>query len=227
MIKNKIASFVAGISILAAIAANAANVLPTPGSSAGYLYFPAASSGASGTGGSGGATVTGCYVGMTLPADVSTTPMPCVPGDPVYASGTNNTEIGKYAGYDNVTMKHLIVAATDSAKNEWCDYDGSNKLGTNNFDGASNTTKMAAACASTAAKVCLGLGEKWFLPSYYELATIYTNRAVIGGFAPEYYWASTENPSSNYGAWALNFSNGAGNYQSQSLKYAIRCIRSF
>ncbi len=222
MSKNKIANIIAAILIPAA---NAANVLPTPGSSAGYLYFPAASSGASGTGGSGGATVTGCYVGMTIPADVSTTPMPCVPGDPVYASGTDNTVIGKYAGLSPNTMKHLIAATADSAQNVWCSKTVNTV--TNFLDGASNTTNMVNDCPGSAARSCRALGLDWFLPAYYDLQHLYANRTVIGGFSNLEYWSSSA--SDTYGAWRLLFSNGVWvtmGMTKLSSNY-VRCARYF
>ena len=71
----------------------AANVLPTPGSSAGYLYFPATSSveGAA-------SSQKKCHVGMNS-SEVSSG---CSIGGDVTASSTDNTVIGLYTGQDAI-----------------------------------------------------------------------------------------------------------------------------
>lgn len=70
--------------------------------------------------------------------------------------------------------------------------------------GASNTKMIlakypAATFPYSAAAVASGYREggysDWFLPSMDDLKQLYLNRRFVGGFAPYYYWSSTEQDS--------------------------------
>lgn len=65
----------------------------------------------------------------------------------------------------------------------------------------------------------------WFLPSKDELNELYKRRNVVGGFAPEFYWSSTE--SDSYGAWFQNFSGGGKDVNFKYHVNAVRAIRAF
>ncbi len=77
-------------------------------------------------------------------------------------------------------------------------------------DGAANTDAILAGCTDdeTAAKLCRDLGPDWFLPSRGELNLMYTNLHLKGhgGFAPDWYWSSTEGDDDD--AWFQFFSDG-------------------
>lgn len=201
-----------------ATSAFASPVVVTPGASAGYLYFP---SGTGGSGGSGAPTVTGCYIGMPIPADIVANPMPCASGDSVYASGSDNTVIGKYGGHNPVINKHLVVGMSQVSKEARCD--DANSL---SQSGKTNTTTIVQKCPTrdNAAKYCSSLGPDWFLPSKTEMDTIFSNRATIGGYDAVEYWSSTS--KGFQGFYRLNFSTG-GWYDSGGGDYIlkVRCAR--
>lgn len=203
----------------------AANVLPTPGSSAGYLYFPAAPSGAGGT---GNPTVTGCYVGMALPVDALANPLPCAPGDPISASSTDSTIVGKYAGIETVSGKHLIAASADSADQAWCSTSLSPAIfGNSDTDGAANTTGIIKSCGAgyAAAKICRQIGGDWHLPARKEIIVLRNNRAAIGGFGSNY-WTSTVGPGSGSESYNISTGGGVAN-EPRSSVLKVRCIRYF
>jgi hypothetical protein len=111
---------------------------------------------------------------------------------------------------------------------------GTNVAGTSILlgTGQSNTNKILATCPVPyiAAKVCddyvYGGYSDWYLPSYYELNKIYTNRSSINlGFSSTAYWTSTQSGSGT--ANTINLSTGliTSTFKGSSLK--VRAIRSF
>ena len=98
--------------------------------------------------------------------------------------------------------------------------------------GAANTAAIVAGCveAGTAAKVAeaytLNGFTDWYLPSKDELNFLYAQKSVVGGFANDYYWSSSENYSLS--AWSLGFSNGF-QYSHYPKDYAlpVRAVRAF
>lgn len=221
MIKNGICAVVAGIGILAATTASAANVLPTPGSSAGYLYFPAAPAGA---GGGSTPPVADCYVGMDITAATSK----CTIGGDVALSSADSTTIGRYAGLSGGNPIIADLADISSSYPYGCT--GTNIGATSLSSGTFNTEKIHANSCSFGAKaasLCYNkppVGE-WYLPAKEELQTLYNRRASLGGFSSNSsYWSSTEY---NSGAWYLYFQNGWWNDTSKTYNYSVRCARSF
>lgn len=224
--KNR--SIVLFISALTAFSVYAAQVLPTPGSTAGYLYFPAASSGTSGTGGSGGATVTGCYVGMSFPADTSLTPIPCEVGENVYSSENDNTPIGKYGGKELTTGKHFIVANDNSGMHPICSTGMSFISAHSETDGASNTNAIISFCSTgySAAKICRQIGADWYLPAYRQLSVISANRLTLGVVFDTGYWSSTIDSGGRM--LQIGHSNPISNPTALAkTSYNVRCIRDF
>ena len=64
----------------------------------------------------------------------------------------------------------------------------------------------------------------WRLPTQYELNEMYLQKGVVGGFANDVYWSSTE-----YGdfAWLQDFGNGyQGNFKMGNYNY-VRSVRAF
>jgi hypothetical protein len=48
---------------------------------------------------------------------------------------------------------------------------------------------------------------------------------VVGGFASDGYWSSTE--EDNYGAWWQDFFNGGQDYNGKFSTYYVRAVRAF
>jgi hypothetical protein len=68
------------------------------------------------------------------------------------------------------------------------------------------------------------LGDGWRLPTKDELNLMYINKVVIGGFANDNYWSSTE--FNNFNAWFQYFGDGSQNYVSKDCAYLnVRVVR--
>ncbi|MBA7539559.1 hypothetical protein ES705_31839 [subsurface metagenome] len=69
----------------------------------------------------------------------------------------------------------------------------------------------------------------WFLPSINALIEFYKNRDVIGGFAADGYWSSSEyNPANSSVAYKETFTdNGSSTYVFKSETHRVRAVRAF
>ena len=65
----------------------------------------------------------------------------------------------------------------------------------------------------------------WFLPSKDELAMLYEQRAVVGGFAEDLYWSSSE--YALIGAHIIIFYNGFQMTNAKSSALKVRVARAF
>jgi len=106
--------------------------------------------------------------------------------------------------------------------------------------GQANTTKIVEAygdSGSYAAKSCndytnidTGTGEysDWYLPAELELSKLFSNRAAIGGFSTDSYWASSERYDDGTKAYIYYFSSGAlDTIDKEGNVSNVRAIRSF
>lgn len=100
--------------------------------------------------------------------------------------------------------------------------------------GAVNTQKILARypvaayprSAAALARAYRGGGFRdWFLPSKDELNQLYINRAVVGAFAVDYYWSSSERTSDT--AWYQYFSDGYLGGGTKSYYSRVRAVRAF
>jgi hypothetical protein len=97
--------------------------------------------------------------------------------------------------------------------------------------GNQNMIDIEAGCttAGTAADICanltLGGYSDWFLPSKDELNQMYSNKAVIGGFANVSYWSSTEDDNSS--AWWQYFDYGSQSSGNKQNPVYVRAVRAF
>jgi len=108
----------------------------------------------------------------------------------------------------------LIAATTDQSTGiQW--YNGTYITTNAVRDGIGskdNTEQIIAIQGSGnyAAIICAGYNGSgygdWYLPSKYELNLLYSQKAVVGGFADFYYWSFSE--SNSYTAWMQYFGNG-------------------
>jgi hypothetical protein len=71
---------------------------------------------------------------------------------------------------------------------------------------------------------CALLGEGWRLPTRGELVLMYENKTVVGGFANNFYWSSTEYITK--GAWGQSFYNGGQLNFSKANSIYVRAVRS-
>ena len=89
---------------------------------------------------------------------------------------------------------------------------------------ASNTTEVTTAlsCSTT---VEAATPNCWRLPSKTELEYLYEQKKVVGGFANNSYWSSTE--TNNDSAWFQNFLDGYQNSNSKNITLHVRAVRAF
>ncbi|AOW11013.1 beta strand repeat-containing protein [Flavobacterium gilvum] len=128
---------------------------------------------------------------------------------------------------------HGLIATTvnQSTNAQWGCSGTSINTSTSIGTGQNNTTAIINGCttSSIAARICNDLTSggysDWYLPSYYELQTLYSNRAVIGGFSGGYYWSSSQ--SSATIAYSINFSTGTATSTSKTSTAIVRAIRKF
>ena len=144
----------------------------------------------------------------------------------------------KYGGgiifYIDGTGNHGLIAAISdqSSATQWGCY-GNSIGGTHGAigNGHANTTAIANGCnqADIAALICHNLVlngfNDWFLPSKGELNQMYIQRTVIGGFANDEYWSSTEYDV--YTAWTQDFTSGKQERSAKKNSKNVRAIRAF
>ncbi len=67
----------------------------------------------------------------------------------------------------------------------------------------------------------------WHLPNRTELAILYANRNVVGGFEESYYWSSTDAGIFQIKAWSQIFTTGFQTGRGKDNKYLVRPVRAF
>jgi hypothetical protein len=139
-------------------------------------------------------------------------------------------------GYVAKEIHGLIAATSDQSTGiQW-------RNGTNSTTGATgqaigtglaNTNTIITIQGATATSYAAGLARAhngggytdWFLPSRFELATLYLNRVAIGGFSTNSYHSSSETSSSqNY---MQDFNNGFPAIGVKSFAASVRAVRTF
>ncbi len=100
--------------------------------------------------------------------------------------------------------------------------------------GRSNTEKILTKyspsrypnSAAAVAQAYRGGGRSdWFLPSRDELAQLCSNRNVVGGFAVNGYWSSTEIGAGS--AWSQSFGSGGQGWNIKTRHGRVRAVRAF
>ena len=139
-------------------------------------------------------------------------------------------------GYVAKEIHGLIAATSDQSTGiQW-------RNGTNSTTGATgqaigtglaNTNTIITSQGPTATSYAAGIARAhngggftdWFLPSRFELATLYLNRGAIGGFSTNSYHSSSEFSSSqNY---MQDFNNGFPATGVKSFAASVRAVRTF
>ena len=67
----------------------------------------------------------------------------------------------------------------------------------------------------------------WYLPSKHELNLLYLQKSVVGGFASDKYWSSSETSSYHIFVWYQNFADGVQNSSGKWDTHYVRAIRAF
>jgi hypothetical protein len=150
---------------------------------------------------------------------------------------------GKIFWLDASGQHGLIAATTDQSTGiQW--YNGTAKhtgtTGDGLYAGSMNTAMIIAAqladnpTVNFAAKVCADYKASdgwnfygdWYLPSIYELALLYKQKDVVGGFSDvKNYWSSTEFNIGN--AREVWFGGGNQDYGNKNKTHSVRAIRAF
>jgi prepilin-type N-terminal cleavage/methylation domain-containing protein len=113
----------------------------------------------------------------------------------------------------------------------WCNVETSVTTLTAIGTGKTNTDNMLDACASGAANsvraysTSTASAGSWFLPSQDELDQLYSQKDVVGVFAAESYWSSSQYDANN--AWNQYFVYGDQSGDSKGNTYRARPVRAF
>ncbi len=95
------------------------------------------------------------------------------------------------------------------------------------YDGTSYTATQYYA-ANLCSKLTYGGYDDWFLPSKDELAQMYAQKDIIGGFGSNYYWSSSESSNGAEEAWDQHFGSGSQEYYDRSYDQdRVRPLRAF
>lgn len=156
--------------------------------------------------------------------------------------------IGEYYGggivfyiYDN-GQHGLIAATTDQSTGIiWYNtsYKNTGTTGDGFGAGAMNTAMQVATQlgdnpnGNFAAKLCADYSVTiagvtygdWYLPSKYELNLLFAQKNIVGNFANQFYWSSTEYSSSE--AWYQLFEFGNQFHNGKNYPVNVRAIRAF
>ena len=137
------------------------------------------------------------------------------PSPTVYAIGDTGPAGGKVFYITDGGIHGLEAAPTDSATSIWgCS--STDILGGESViagAGAINTAEIIGGCVSeevTAAEIAdaftLNGFSDWFLPSQDELNLLFLQKSLVGNFANNFYWSSSE--FDTWTAWFQIFANG-------------------
>jgi hypothetical protein len=154
-----------------------------------------------------------------------------------YAIGDTGPAGGKVFYITHGGLHGLEAAPVDQAEAPW-NCAGTDVVGVDNIEyvatpdvrsGAANTALIAAACGGAAA---VAADYVWpngqtdgFLPNKEELNLLCTQRNVVGGFASNFYWSSSQ--ASAGLAWYQHIGGGD---QYDDFKYyisSVRAVRAF
>ena len=111
--------------------------------------------------------------------------------------------LGGIAFYVDGTGKHGLVAAKSD------------------FQGYMSWGEAKLACENLVSNSY----SDWFLPNKGQLYELYKQRTVVGGFADDNYWSSTEGGADH--AWTQYFGDGDQDWSGKSNLGRVRAVRAF
>ena len=135
------------------------------------------------------------------------TPASSSSSSPTYTTGLNS-DLGGYVFFLSTDSKHGLVAETQDQSTPTTWYDVEDKI-SNQANHSTNGKKFT----------------DWRLPTKHELNLMYSVKNLIGGFAVNYYWSSTEVSSSIVGA--QDFRDGYKGNSSKDGTWYVRAVRAF
>jgi hypothetical protein len=131
----------------------------------------------------------------------------------MYATPADAPSTYKWATTNTDTA---VVNCSDSGAESGCATGQANQA---ILAGLGSGYQAAAYCAALTAD---GHSD-WYLPAFYELTALYTNRAAIGGFSTGSYWSSSEN-SANF-TWYQDVTGSHGYANKSTTTRKVRCVR--
>ena len=126
--------------------------------------------------------------------------------------------------------RHGLEAAREDQSSDtyWgSEYTITGAYGTAIGTGAQNTIDILNVLTDpeVAARVAYNGFNGWFLPSKDELNLLYQNKDIVGGFASDAYWTSTQYDL--WDAWMQHFFDGKQYGFKKYLSCKVRAIRAF
>ena len=156
----------------------------------------------------------------------------------VYAIGDTGPGGGKVFHVTNGGLNGLEAAPVDQATAPWNCF-GTDVASVDNIacagtpdsnSGAVNTPLIAVACGGAAAVAAVYIWPNGqtdgFLPNKEELNSLYAQRNVVGSFASNFYWSSSENNSNSAWDQFFDFGNQVDN-SVKSNALGVRAVRAF
>jgi hypothetical protein len=140
-------------------------------------------------------------------------------GHAVQAAGTDSPATPNVNSYKPGATYRLGDNGPQGGKVYYVDDSGEHGL---EAKAADETNSLSWSDAVTAASA---YGSGWHLPTKTELKVLYEHRNVVGGFAKDDYWSSTELDSNS--AWIQGFVNGDQDRYNKYSKLSVRAVRAF
>ena len=149
-----------------------------------------------------------------------------------YLIGSDGPAGGKVFYVTDAGLHGLEAAPVDQTSAIWGCYLVSIATSPEVGAGAANTARIVSNCSdpNTAAKIAdaysLNGYNDWYLPSIGELKLLYAQKVILGGFANNYYWSSTELSDSSGKNQFFDF-GFTTSYASKFVSQQVRAIRTF
>ena len=140
-------------------------------------------------------------------------------GHAAQAAGTVNPAAPNGNSYKPGTTYELGDMGPQGGKIYYVDDSGEHGLE------AKATDEIKSLSWSDAVTAASAYGAGWHLPTKTELKVLYVHRNVVGGFAKDDYWSSTELDSNS--AWNQGFVNGDQDRYNKYSKLSVRAVRAF